>query len=100
MQGVATDKYGIGYSGIGYKTADVRAIPLAASGEDFVEAIPENAYTGEYPLARFLFLYVNHKPGTQLDPLRREFIKYIFSKDGQENVVKDGLLPGSGFDCQ
>ncbi|MHC4876451.1 MAG: PstS family phosphate ABC transporter substrate-binding protein [Planctomycetota bacterium] len=93
VQGVATDKYGIGYSGIGYKTADVRAIPLAASGEDFVEAIPENAYTGEYPLARFLFLYVNHKPGTQLDPLRREFIKYIFSKDGQENVVKDGYFP-------
>ena len=30
VQGVASDKYGIGYSGIGYKTADVRAVPLAA----------------------------------------------------------------------
>ncbi len=93
VQGVASDKYGIGYSGIGYKTADVRVVPLASEGEDYVEAVPENAYTGEYPLARFLYLYVNHKPGTELDPLRREFIKYIFSKDGQEDVVKDGYFP-------
>ena len=94
VQGVANDKYGIGYSGIGYKTADVLAVPLAVEhGEDFVTATPENAYTGEYPLARFLYLYVNHKPGTQLDPLRAEFIRYVFSKDGQEAVVKDGYYP-------
>ncbi len=94
VQGIASDKYAVGYSGIGYKTADVLAVPLAtAEGEGFVEATPENAYTGEYPLARFLFLYTNVKPGTQLDPLRREFIKYIFSKQGQQDVVKDGYFP-------
>ena len=93
VQGVASNKYAIGYSGIGYKTADVRAIPLTVDSDDYVEAIPENAYTGEYPLARFLWLYVNHKPGTKMDPLRREFIKYVFSKNGQEDVVKDGYFP-------
>jgi len=94
VQGVASDRYAIGYSGIGYKTADVRAVPLAAdSGSDFVEATAENAYTGEYPLARFLYVYVNHKPGTVIDPLRREFIRYIFSKQGQLDVVKDGYYP-------
>jgi phosphate transport system substrate-binding protein len=36
---------------------------------------------------------VNYKPGSQLDPLRREFVKYLFSKDGQLNVVKDGYYP-------
>ena len=54
---------------------------------------PENAYTGEYPMARFLFAYTNYKPGSKLDPLRREFIKYVFSKQGQEIVVKDGYFP-------
>ncbi|MFC1759479.1 PstS family phosphate ABC transporter substrate-binding protein [Planctomycetota bacterium] len=94
VQGVATDKFGIGYSGIGYKTADVRAIPLAEeAGGDFVKAAPENAYSGEYPLARPLLLTVNFKPGSKLDPLRREFIKYIFSKQGQADVVKDGYYP-------
>lgn len=91
---VAGDKYGIGYSGIGYKTADVRVVPLAEEeGDTFVPAEAEYAYSGEYPLARFLYLYVNHRPGGTLDPLRREFIRYVFSKEGQRDVLKDGYLP-------
>lgn len=94
VQGVATDKYGIGYSGIGYKTADVRAVPLATDSDmDPVEAVAANAYTGEYPLARFLYTYVNYRPGTRLEPLRAEFLKYALSKQGQEDVVKDGYYP-------
>jgi phosphate transport system substrate-binding protein len=94
VQGVARDKFGIGYSGIGYRTADVRIIALSATPAGRkVEASPENAYTGEYPLARFLYIYLNHRPGSTLDPLRREFIRYIFSRQGQEEVVKDGYYP-------
>ena len=94
VQGVASDLYGIGYSGIGYKTADVRAVPLKKN--DSAEAIPaesEYAYSGKYPLARFLYVYVNHKPGTGLDPLRREFVRFVFSREGQEDVIKDGYFP-------
>ncbi|MFP4355113.1 MAG: PstS family phosphate ABC transporter substrate-binding protein [Phycisphaerae bacterium] len=93
VQACASDKYAIGYSGIGYKTADVRAVPLAVEKGNFVEAIADNAYSGEYPLARFLYMYVNHKPNTQLDPLRREFVKYVFSAAGQKDVLKDGYFP-------
>ncbi len=94
VQGVASDKAAIGYSGIGYITSDVRAVPLAAAeGEPFVPAEPAKAYSGEYPLARILYVYVNFKPGSELDPLRREFIRYIFSIQGQSDVIKDGYLP-------
>ncbi|MEZ6017562.1 MAG: phosphate ABC transporter substrate-binding protein [Planctomycetota bacterium] len=94
VQGVASDKYAIGYSGIGYMTADVRAVPLAASSADeAISATPENAYTGDYPLARFLLIYINKKPGEALDPMRREFVRYIYSKEGQSDVVKDGYFP-------
>lgn len=94
VQGVASDKFAMGYSGIGYKTADVNAVPLAsAAGEDPVAAAPENAYTGEYPLSRYLLMYANIKPNAKLDPMRREFIKFVFSKQGQEVVVKDGYYP-------
>lgn len=94
VQGVASDLYGIGYSGIGYKTADVKAIALSEKvGGKAVPADPENAYSGDYPLSRFLWLYVNHKPGSEIDPLRREFIRYIFSMEGQKDVVKDGYYP-------
>jgi phosphate transport system substrate-binding protein len=94
VQGVASDKYAMGYSGIGYLTADVRAVPLAKDARSTpVEATPDNAYSGKYPMARFLYTYVNHKPGTQLDPLRREFVRYVLSKRGQADVVKDGYFP-------
>jgi len=94
VQGVAADKYSIGYSGIGYKTADVRAVALSVTtGEELVPAEANYAYTGEYPLARFLYAYVNYEPGSELEPLRREFIRYIYSKEGQQDVVKDGYYP-------
>ena len=94
VQGIASDKYAIGYSGIGYKTADVRALPLALkSGKKFVPAEAEYAYRGEYPLARFLFISVNFKPSSQLDPLRGEFLKYVLSRNGQEDVDREGFLP-------
>jgi phosphate transport system substrate-binding protein len=94
VQGVATDKGGVGYSGIGYKTADVLAVPLATDERSpFVPATPDHAYTGDYPLARFLYIYVNYKPGSELDPLRREFVKYVLSKQGQTDVLKDGYFP-------
>jgi phosphate transport system substrate-binding protein len=94
IQGVATDKYAIGYSGIGYKTADVKAVPLAKDSDDMpVPAEAKHAYSGEYPLARFLFVYVNFKPGGELDPLRREFVRFMLSKEGQRVVIESGYLP-------
>jgi phosphate transport system substrate-binding protein len=94
VQSVSTSINGIGYSGIGYTTSSVRAIPLArAEGKDFVAATPENAITGSYPLARFLYVYVNKAPGKPLPPLTAEFIKLVLSREGQEVVVKDGYIP-------
>jgi len=96
VQGVASDRYGIGYSGIGYKTADVKAVPLAAKGDKFFAANAENGYQGLYPLSRYLLLYVNRAPGKPLDPVRAEFLKYMLSQEGQEAVVKDGYFPLPG----
>lgn len=94
VQAVASDKFAIGYSGIGYRTADVAAVPLVGKSGKAVSPSPENV--GGYPLARFLQFYVNLKPGSELDPLRREFIRLVFSREGQEVVIKDGYLPVSG----
>ena len=94
VQAVASDRYGIGYSGIGYRTADVRAVPLSPkAGAAPIPPEPQFGYSGEYPLSRFLYLSVNHKPGTPLDPLRREFLRYVLAADGQSDVKKDGYLP-------
>ena len=94
VQGIASDKYAIGYSGIGYRTADVKVLKLAkdAKSEAFDIGL-ENAYSGKYPLTRLLYIYVNKKPDGALDPLRREFLRYVLSKQGQEACVKDGFYP-------
>ena len=93
VQSVSTSVNAIGYSGIGYKTSSVRALPLSKDGENFVDATPEAAVDGSYPLSRALYMYVNKAPNKDLSPLEREFIKLVLSKEGQEIVVKDGYVP-------
>ena len=94
VQGVAEDKAGIGYSGIGYKTSGVKALALAAKdGEPFISTDAENVYSGKYPLARFLYVYVNQPPNQPADPLVKQFLLYVLSQQGQQVVVKDGYLP-------
>ena len=94
VQGVTVDRYAVGYSGIGYATAGVRAVALTEKeGGKCYEATPDNAYSGDYPLSRFLYVYVNRAPGKALDPMTREFVKLMVSRQGQEVVVKDGYFP-------
>ena len=96
VQAVGKNPLGIGYSGIGYRTADVKPLAISAKPDRKpVAAEAANAYAGEYPLSRFLYIAVNHDPRPQnkLDPLRAEFLRFIYSQEGQTQVVKDGYLP-------
>lgn len=94
VQSVSNSVNGIGYSGLGYSTSSVRALALSKEeGGEFFAATAENALSGDYPLARFLFVYVNKEPNKPLAPLEREFVKLVLSKTGQEVVLKDGYIP-------
>lgn len=93
IQGVASDKYAIGYSGVAYKTADVRTVPLGKDEKKFYDAEAEHAYAGNYPLARFLYIYFNKKPQEAPAPLMAEFVKFVLSKPGQQVVLKEGFFP-------
>jgi phosphate transport system substrate-binding protein len=96
VQSVGSDKFAIGYSGIGYATSGVRALPLSDTKKNDGAAFAatyENALSGKYPLARFLYIYINKDPKKPMDPLTTEFLKFVLSKEGQEIVVKDGFLP-------
>jgi phosphate transport system substrate-binding protein len=101
VQGVTEDRFGIGYSGIGYKTSGVKAVPLADADKGaFSDGSYADVQSGKYPLWRFLYIYVNKAPGKPLDPLVVEFIKLMYSKEGQEVVVKDGYMPLSNTQTQ
>jgi len=94
VQGVTESLNGIGYSGIGYQTSGVRAIPLARDENSNMAApTADNAASGDYPLARYLYVYINKHPNRPLDPMMREFVKMLYSKTGQEVVHRDGFVP-------
>ena len=93
VQSISSTLNAIGYSGIGYKTSSVRAVPLSKKGGESFEASEENALAGKFPLARFFYVYVNKAPNKPLSPLDAEFMRQILSKQGQEVVVKDGYIP-------
>ena len=101
VQGVTEDRFGIGYSGIGYKTSGVKPVALAETDQGPYSAGDyANVQSGKYPLWRFLYIYVNKAPGKPLDPLVLEFVNLIYSKEGQEVVVKDGYMPLSAAQAQ
>ena len=94
VQSISSSLNGIGYSGIGYKTASVKTVALAKKeGGEFVEDNETNALNGSYPLSRFLYVYVNKAPNKPLAPLEAEFVKLVLSQAGQQLVVKDGYIP-------
>ena len=93
VQSISSTVNAIGYSGLGYKTASVRAVPLSKKGGEAFEASEANALAGKYPLSRFLYVYVNKAPNKPLSPMEAEFVKLVLSKQGQEVVVKDGYIP-------
>lgn len=93
VNSITGDKLGIGYSGIGYLTSGVRAVPLSVDGEEYFDANLNNVVSGDYPLGRYLYVYINKNPKKALDPVQAEFLRFVFSKEGQEIVLKSGYLP-------
>ncbi|WP_434928782.1 PstS family phosphate ABC transporter substrate-binding protein [Shewanella sp. HL-SH8] len=93
VQSVSQGLNAIGYSGIGYKTAGVKAVAVSKKGDKFIDASAANAANGTYPLSRYLYVYINKHPNKDLSPMDREFIRFILSKQGQQVVEKDGYVP-------
>ncbi len=92
VKGITEDRAGAGYSGIGYMTAGVRAVPIVGKDGKPHAADKANVYSGAYPISRALFVYVNKAPGQALQPLVKEFLLYVLSRAGQEVVEKDGYI--------
>lgn len=93
VQGVALDPSGIGFGGIGYRTSAVRVLPISDNGQNYVEPSYQSCLSGEYPLARYLFIYINKPPNEEMDTLTREFVRFVFSREGQAIVMRDGYYP-------
>jgi phosphate transport system substrate-binding protein len=97
---LARNKYGIAWTvmpqakGIdGLKV--IAVVPLGS----FRAVMPskESFQDRSYPMVRSIYIYLNRKPGTAVDPKLREFLRYILSREGQETVARNGsYLPLTG----
>ncbi|WP_245883931.1 PstS family phosphate ABC transporter substrate-binding protein [Vibrio albus] len=92
VQSVASSINTIGYSGIGYRMAGVKLVPVAETGNRYVWPDKQSIADGRYPLSRYLYIYINKHPSKLLSPIEAEFIRFIYSKQGQEIVEKDGYI--------
>jgi phosphate transport system substrate-binding protein len=92
VQGIEKDLGAIGYSGIGYKTSGVKAIPVSFKGAP-ISPNQKTANNFSYPITRYLYVYINKDPVKGTDPVVKEFIKFVLSKQGQEITIKDGYYP-------
>lgn len=84
---------GIGYAGMGYVTAAVKPLALIDAQGRHVRPTPKTAISGEYPLTRRLYLYLNKRPGEPLPPLERAFLALVLSPAGQARVAEAGFIP-------
>lgn len=91
VQAISYNQHAIGFSGMGYKTSGVRTLPIVVNGS-LTWPNSENKAQWNYPLSRFLTLYVNKPPERPLPPLTQEFLLYILSKNGQKTVELDGYV--------
>jgi phosphate transport system substrate-binding protein len=93
VQGIEKDKYAIGYSGFSNVTPEVKTVALAADAKGpYYQGTFDEVVTHRYPLSRFIYIYVNRAPGKKLDPVIREYLSLILSKEGQEAVVREGIF--------
>lgn len=96
MKAVAADPYGIAlgqWGDPGPLAADVKLLPLAPKdGTAFALPTPENVQAGRYPMAPHLHVYVSRAPGKPLDPLVKEYLRMVLSREGQAIIA--ALPPG------
>jgi phosphate transport system substrate-binding protein len=89
---MATHPGGLTYALLANVTPNVKVVPLAANeGGPYLAPTLHNVYTHNYPLSRYVYIFVNKKPGEPLQPKIKEFLKLVLSREGQDVVAKEGV---------
>lgn len=89
VNAVAKDKYGIGYGGAAYaKGVKEVKVKKDASSPAYAPT-EENIRAGNYPISRYLFMYVKNRPGGAM----KDYIDWILGNDGQKIIREVGYFP-------
>ncbi len=94
VQSVGGSVRGIGYSGVGYQSPLVKILAISVD-QNSTAFLPEPSasLSGDYPLARPLYLYVNQTATEPLAGAERDFVDLVLSDQGQEIIKRSGFIP-------
>jgi phosphate transport system substrate-binding protein len=91
---VAHDRYAIGFNlmRVVKNEPNVKALAIARDGSaPFVAPTLDSMYRRTYALSNAVYIYIDRAPGTPISPRVKEFLRYILSREGQQDVVDDGM---------
>ena len=102
LEALRADRYGLAISNARYTSNDLKMISLARNDRSQPVALSaESIVTGQYPLARPFFVYVDRKPGTPMNEDVSVFLRFVLSRKGQQQVADSGtFLPLSAAVAQ
>jgi len=91
LDALARDRFGIAVSNLRYANPQVKPLALAwREGGPFHAATVENLISRQYPFTRVIPAFVNRAPGQPLEPRLLEFLRYLLSREGQQDIVREG----------
>lgn len=99
---LAADPAGLAVAAIGLDNAQVKALPIVASDGSVTTGTQADVESGRYPYGRYLYLYLRREPGHAIDPVAREYLRFILSQEGQQIIAGQpkGYFPLSAADAQ
>jgi phosphate transport system substrate-binding protein len=93
LDNLSDDPYGIALSNVRYLNERDAVKPLAlarTTAGPYYAATKETLIERQYPLGRIIPAEIDRAPGQPVDPKVREFLRYILSREGQEEIVRNG----------
>ncbi len=85
--------YGLTYALLANVTPNVKVVKVSwTDGGTCYAPTVEDIYPHKYPFSRFVYIYVNRKPGQPLAPKVKEFLKLVLSREGQDVVAKEQVF--------
>lgn len=94
IEGLANNESSLGWVGYSFYVNNqdvVRAIPIAEEGDDCVEPTDETIKAAEYPISRFLYIYVN-KTKLEENEALAPFVDFYLSEEGLNSVGEVGYV--------
>ena len=90
LKHVSEDPAAIGIAAIGRATAQTKIVALAGKeGGEYSAGSVEDVIGGKYPYGRFLTFAVRRVPGQPLDPLVKEYMRLVYSMEGQKIIAAE-----------